>query len=210
MHIGVDCHWEVCAHTRCRHGLAARRREIDNGDLVGIRHIDKHSRLRLIEPKTFGMGLKTNVARLGPGRRIDDRKRTIAVADKYVVVLFVDPHIIGVVTELDPPDRHEIVAAQYAHRAVARVCHIDAVGKGHVSDTLWLTEAADRAQHLPRCQIDDAEAIVAEFCNKQPLALYIDAEVIDPAADIAERDFCFEREGCCRRLCQSYDRRQQG
>ena len=156
------------------------------------------------------MCLKTYIAGLGPGRRIDDRERAAAVADKHMVMLFVDPHIVCVVAELDAPDRHQIVTAQYAHRAVARVRHIDAVGKGDVSDTLWLMEAADRAQHLPRCQVDHPEAIVAEFCNKQPLALYIDAEVIDPSADIAERDFCFEPEGCCRRLCQSYDRRQQG
>ena len=63
---------------------------------------------------------------------------------------------------------------------------------------------------FPARQIDDPEAVVAEFGNKQPLALYIDAEVIDPAAHIAERDLCFEHEGCCRRLRQSYDRRQQG
>ena len=111
------------------------------------------------------------------------------------MALRVDPHIVGVVAELDAPDRREIVAAQYAHRAVAGIRHIDAVGKRDVGDTLRLAQAGDRAQHLARCQIDHAQAVVAELGNKQPLALHIDAEVIDPAADLAERDLRLEHEG---------------
>ena len=179
------------------------RREIDDGDLTGIRHIDKNPGSGLIDPKTLRVSAETDIAGLGPGRRIDDRERTIAVAHKHAVVLFVDPHIVGIVTELDAPDRREILPVQHAHRAVTPVCHIDVVGKRHVGDTLRLAEAADRTQYFPGCQIDHPQAVVAEFGDKQPLALYIDAEVIDPAADIAERDFCFEHEGRGRRLASA-------
>jgi len=54
-------------------------------------------------------------------------------------------------------------------------------------NALRLAQIGDPTQHLARCQIHNAEAVVAELRNQQPLALQIDAEVIDAAADLAER-----------------------
>src|SRR5262245_31294989 len=47
-------------------------------------------------------------------------------------------------------------------------------------------QTGDPVQHLARCQIHDAKAVVAELGNKQPLPLQIDSKVIDAAANLPE------------------------
>ncbi len=130
------------------------------------------------------MSLETDIGRFGPGCRIDHRERAFAVTHEHAIALSIHPHIVGVVAELDASDRRKIVAAQYMHRAVAGIRHKDAVGERDIGDALRLAQAGDRAQHLPGCQIDHPQAVVAELGNKQPLALQIDAQVIDAAAHL--------------------------
>src|SRR5260370_41923815 len=74
------------------------------------------------------------------------------------------------------------------HRAVAGIRDIDAVGKGGIGDALWLPQAGNSAQHLAGCQIDHPQTVVAELGNEQPLTLRIDAEVINAAAHLTDRD----------------------
>jgi len=95
-------------------------------------------------------------------------------------------HIVGIVTELNAPDRGQILGPQHAHRAVTGVRYKYAIGKGDIRNALRLAQIGDPTQYLARCQIHNAEA-VAELRKQQPLALQIDAEVIDAAADLAER-----------------------
>jgi hypothetical protein len=54
--------------------------------------------------------------------------------------------------------------------------------------------------HLTFLQIDHADGVVAQFGNEQPLPFRIDGHVIDPAADIAERDLGFQCQGRLNRL----------
>lgn len=82
----------------------------------------------------------------------------------------VHPHVVGIVTKLDAANRRQIVAAQHPHRAVAAIRHINAVGGGNIRNTLRLAEAGDCA-HLPARQFHDTQAVIAEFGDKQPLAL---------------------------------------
>jgi hypothetical protein len=53
---------------------------------------------------------------------------------------------------------------------------------------LRLAQPGDCAHRFSSCQIDDAQAVVAQLGDEQPLPLQIDAEMVDPAADLAERD----------------------
>jgi len=146
------------------------------------------------------MPLETDVGGLGPACRIDDRKRTLAVTHEHAAVLRIHPHVVGIVAELDTPDRRKIVAPQHPHRAVAGVRHIDAVREGDIGDALRLAQAGDPAQHLAGCQIDHPQGVVAELGNKQPLPLHIDAEVVDAAAHLTERDLRIEYERRAGRL----------
>jgi hypothetical protein len=53
---------------------------------------------------------------------------------------------------------------------------------------------------LPAARVDDAHAVVAEVGNKQPLAIQIDAEMVDPAVHLAERDLGLQDEWRARHL----------
>jgi hypothetical protein len=47
-------------------------------------------------------------------------------------------------------------------------------------------ESGDRPQDFPGDEIDDTEAVVAEFGNEEPFAFQINREMVDPTADGAE------------------------
>ena len=181
MRLAVDRHREIrsCALRRQRSGRLGRK--IGDLDIARVRHIDKNLGPGFVDLKTFRMSLETDIGRFGPGCRIDHRERAVAVTHEHPIALSVDPHIVGILAELDASDRRKIIAAQYVHRAVAGIRHKDAVGKRDIGDALRLAQAGDPAQHLAGCQIDHAKAVVAELGNEQPLTLRIDGQVIDPA-----------------------------
>ncbi len=87
----------------------------------------------------------------------------------------------------------EILAAQHPHRAVATVRYVDRVGIRDVCNPLRLAEAGECT--VPsHSQIHNPQAVIAEFGDKQPPPLHIDAEVIDAAMDFAERDLRLEHQ----------------
>ena len=178
------------------------RGKVDDLDVAGIRHIDKNLGSSLVDLEALRMAFEADVSGLGPRCRIDNRKRALAVADEHAAALRIHPHIVGIIAELDTPDRSQIIAAQHVHRAVAGVCDIDAVGEADITHALGLVQTRDCPQHLAGRKINHAQAIVAELGDKQPLALQIDAEVIDTAAYLTKRDLRLEHERRARRLRQ--------
>ena len=58
-----------------------------------------------------------------------------------------------------------------------------ASGDRFVPDPLRLAESGDRPQDFPGDEIDDTEAVAAEFGNEEPFAFQIDREMVDPTAD---------------------------
>ena len=90
--------------------------------------------------------------------------------------------------------RRKVIAAQYPHRAVTPIRDIDAVSKRDIGDALRLAHPGDRAQQLTGRQIDHPQAVVAELGDKQPLSLQIDAQMINPAADLTQRDLCLQHK----------------
>src|SRR5262249_30872263 len=127
---------------------------------------------------------ETDIRGLRQAGRINYRERTLAIAHHHPVAGCVYAHIISIVTELDTPDRGQILGLQHAHRAVTGVRYKYAVRKRDIRNALRLAQTRDPVQHLARCQIDNAKAVVAEFRNQQPLPLQIDSEVIDAAANL--------------------------
>ena len=140
------------------------------------------------------MGVEADVGGLLPARRVDHRQRAGAVAHQHAAALRVDPHIVGVAAELDARDRRQILARQYPHRAIAGIRNIDAVGKRDVGDTLRLAEPGERAQHFAGLKVDHPQAVVAELGDEEAPTLQIDAEVVDPPADLAERDLRLQHQ----------------
>src|SRR5215468_12072306 len=86
------------------------------------------------------------------------------------------------------------------HRTITGVRYKYAIGKRDIRNALRLAQTGDPVQHLARCQIHDAKALVAELGNKQPLPLQIDSEVIDAAANLPERYLGLKYQGWACRL----------
>src|SRR5215475_9854660 len=88
-----------------------------------VRHIDKDLGPAFVELKPLRMRVEADICLLRQALRIDHCKRTLAVTDQYLLARCVYTHIVGIVTEFDPPDGAQIVTAQYAHRAVTGIRH---------------------------------------------------------------------------------------
>ncbi len=59
-------------------------------------------------------------------------------------------------------------------------------------------------------EIDDTDGVIAELGDEQPVANGIDGHVIDPAADVSERDLGFQTQGLrVGRLRAGLDRAQE-
>jgi hypothetical protein len=138
------------------------------------------------------MRFETNIRGLRQADGINHRERTLPVAHQHPIARCVYANIVGIVTELDAPDRGQILAPQHAHRAVAGIRHKHTIRRRDISNALRLGQTGYPVQDLARCQIDHAEAVVAELGNKQPLPLQIDPEVINATAYISERDLGLE------------------
>ena len=156
------------------------------------------------------MALETDICGFGPAYRIDHREGARAVTHEHLVMLRVHPNVVRILAELDAPGRSEIVAPQNPHRAAAPVRHVDAVGRGDIGHALRLAEAGNRTQHPASCQVDYTQAVIAELGDEKSLALGVDAEVIDAAAHLSERDLRLEHERCPGCLSVTGDRPEQG
>src|SRR5262249_57043120 len=162
-------------------------RKVDNANLMRVRHIDEDLGGRgCVDLKPLWMRLETDIRGLRQAGGINYRERTLAIAHQYPVAGCVYADIVGIVPELDAPDRGQILAPQHMHRTIIGVRYKYAIGKRDIRNALRLAQTGDPLQHLARCQIHDAKAVVAELGNKQPLPLQIDSKVIDAAANLPE------------------------
>src|SRR5215468_6150820 len=169
-----------------------------------VRHIDKDLGPGFVDLKPLRMRLDTDIRGLRQAGGINYRKRTLAIAHQHPVAGCVYAHIVGIVTELDAPDRGQVLAPQHIHRTITGVRYKYAIYKRDIRNALRLAQTGDLVQHLARCQIHDAKAVIAELRNQQPLPLQIDSEVIDAAANLPERYLRLEyqRWVCRLRICR--------
>src|SRR5215468_6794945 len=130
-----------------------------------VRHIDKDLGPGFVDLKPLRMRLDTDIRGLRQAGGINYRKRTLAIAHQHPVAGRIYAHIVGIVTELDAPDRGQVLAPQDMHRTITGVRYKYAIYKGDILNALRLAQIGDPTQHFARCQIDDAEAVVAELRN---------------------------------------------
>src|SRR5262249_57569593 len=79
---------------------------------------------------------------------VDDGKGASAVTDEQALPSVVEPYIVGIVTQGDPPRFGVVAAAEEPHRSVAAVRDIQSLNSGNVSHTLRLLEAGDPVNDL--------------------------------------------------------------
>ena len=64
-----------------------------------------------------------------------------------------------------------------------------------IGKALRLAEPGDAVHDLALFQVDDTDAVVAELCDEQELALGVDGKVVDAARHRAQRDLRLEHRG---------------
>ena len=83
---------------------------------------------------------------------------------------------------------------QYADRPIARAGHINGVARWLVGDALRLRKSVQGPQQLAFFEIHDANAVIAQFRDIQPLSCGIHGEVINATLHIPQPDLGFEHQ----------------
>src|SRR5947208_2891314 len=105
---------------------------------MGIRHIYVGTLTIVIQPEALWMGPERNIRNYSASLRIDYCQRTIAVTHKNPVVGGINPHIVGVIAELDAPDGPKIRALQEPDGPVTAIGNIHSVTRWIVINALRL------------------------------------------------------------------------
>jgi hypothetical protein len=134
------------------------------------------------------------VAQLRLPHAINDGDSAVAVTDDEVSRCRIDPHVVGVVAEIDHAHRGKILAAIEADGAVAGARDGDRVRFFRVADALRFFQMFDPVDDRSRRNIDGLERSIAQFRDEQPLALEVDRHVIDTPADVFQHDLAFQHE----------------
>jgi len=169
-------------------------RAIDDGDLVCVRDVDKDALAGAVEPEALRVRPKRNVGDLRTSHGVDDGNGSTAIAYKDPMRGIIDADIVSVVAERDLSDGHEVSTPIDLHHAALAVRDEQAICGRNVADALWFLEARQRPDRLTFFQVNDRDAVIAEFGNIESLALGIDSEVIDAAANVAQGDPGFDHE----------------
>src|SRR4029077_10778055 len=144
------------------------------------------------------MRFQAYVGDLLAAHRVNNRKGPVSIADEDAMRRHVDPNIVGVLLQLDGSRGRQVLCVQQAHRAIARAGHINGVGRSLVRDALRLTKSGQGSQQLAFFEIHDANAVIAQFRDIQPLSRALPREVINATLHISQRDLGFEHQrfGC--------------
>ena len=157
-------------------------------------HVHEDPRPAVLELKGLGMAGQADLSRRLAGSRVDQGESAFAVADHHAAGLGVEADVVGIAAKLDGVERREFGALEAVDQTIAAVGDVDRIGGGIIGDALRLIELADPAQELACGKIHDAQAIVAELGHEQPVPGEVDREMIDAAADLAERDLLLQHQ----------------
>ena len=131
------------------------------------------------------MGGQADLTRRLAGGRVDQGERPVAVTDHEAAGLGAEADIVGIATKLDGFERRKFGALEAVHQAIAAVGHVDRIGGGIIGDALRFIEPADPAQDLA----PGKSRRPGYCCRARTTAVrQVDREVVDAAADLAERN----------------------
>ncbi len=188
----IQGHGEIAAAARrpTRHCLS--RGAIDDDDGLVSRIVDENAARASIELKAFGMRLELDVGDLASAGWIDDRQCTIAIRHKHAIADRIRAHVIGILAQRDPRDRSIIIPAENCSRSIAAVGDVQAIRRRMVAKALRLAQTRNDLHDLVGVEVDDRHRVVFELGDKQAIAREIDRQVVDAAANFAQRDFSFQ------------------
>ncbi len=190
----VEGHGKVRAHLAeipgCNDATALA---IHDGDLRRIRDIDEDARIGGIELKRLRMCGELDGTRHFFGCRIDDGQ-CASIADIDLSGRGIVANVIGVFQSVDVCAANECRARKEIDATAAAVGDEQRLRFGQPGDTLRLLQRLEAHAAPPGAKIDHLDAVVSERGDEQTLAIEIDVEMIDAAADIGQRDGLYKRE----------------
>jgi hypothetical protein len=204
--LSIERHRKIRVVALGRHGSGDLTfDQIDHSDFPCIRHIDEGSSAVLVDLKTFGVCLEPDVRHFRLAFRVDDGECTLAISDQHPVARPVDSNVISVIAQVDASDGRQILGAQYANRSVPAICDMDRIGRGFVGDPLRFFQPRQRVLDPGGREVHDADAVVSEFGDKEPLPLEVEGEMVDATAHRTERNLCLKGQRRVAGLCLALD-----
>jgi hypothetical protein len=159
---------------------------IDYRNLPGARQVYENPRPVGIESEAFrvrGQGYVSHFP-LRPG--INGRQGATSIPDPHPVGCFLNPNIVGIIAQLDGAKGSQIRALVHPHRSIFPIRDIYRVRRGLVANALWLLQPAKGLHDLASLQINYTNSVVTQLGNIQPVAPWIDGQVIDAAPDVPQ------------------------
>src|SRR5678816_1891727 len=135
-----------------------------------IRDVHEYSRAVRFELKTLGMTFEWNIGDAFARGGVDDRDRAVIMAHIDAPRLRIHAYVVRVCSKIEGADCRKIRAAEQPQGSIAAIGNVDRVCRGFVADTLRLIETGHRAQQAALLQVDDSDAVVAQFRDVQSLA----------------------------------------
>jgi hypothetical protein len=111
----------------------------------------------------------------------------------------VDPNIVGIRAQIDSTHLDQVFPLIDANRAITGVGDVDAVRTWLVPYALGLFEPGNCLENRTVLEVNDAETVVAEFGDVEPLPCDIQGEVVYSAVHVSQWDFVVQLEH--HRLC---------
>src|SRR5690348_13331125 len=102
--------------------------------------------------------------------------------------LLLHAHVIRIVTEGDLAHGGELCATEEPHRTVTGIGDVQGIRGWLVPDSLRLLKSGEGLGHLALFQVDDADRVVAEFRDIEPLAFNVHCEVINASVHAPQRN----------------------
>src|SRR4029077_19311374 len=161
--------------------------QVGNCNTSRIGNVDIGSMCASVELKTFWMRPQRDFGDLAARDSIDDCQRTTAVTDDDLLVRLIYAHVVGIAAEVDPAISCIVRSLIKPQRTVAAIGDIERVGGTQVADALRLLQARNHFQGLTLLKVDNADRVIAEFGDKQPVPIGISSHVIDTATNVTER-----------------------
>ena len=99
----------------------------------------------------------------------------------------VEPHVVGIATQVHPRTFCERACVEAATGAVAATAHHQAVLFANEDKPLWFADAGDFVDALPFRKVNHFDGVVFQTGDKQALRLDIHGQMIEPAFHAVQR-----------------------
>src|SRR6476620_1245556 len=156
---------------------------IDYRDVTRVGNIDENSATLFLQLKSFRMCAEFNGADLFPIGGINNGNASAPKSDIDFLTRFIITNIVGVIFKTQFPNHLERFSIVYLANTAFVIGNKQTIQFRGISDSLRCGETGDRVDSLAFTQIEHFDGVIAKRTNKQPFAVRIEREMVDPSFD---------------------------